>query len=70
MTLLLRRVEGLPQKEVARRLGISEKMVERHMTDSIKHLTKLFGRGRKPRVQTSNRAFEIGGSDVVDKPTG
>ncbi|NIJ49323.1 sigma-70 family RNA polymerase sigma factor [Rhizomicrobium electricum] len=70
MTLLLRRVEGLPQKEVAHRLGISEKMVERHMTDSIKHLIKLFGRGRKTRVQTSNRAFEIGGSDVVDKPTG
>jgi RNA polymerase sigma-70 factor (ECF subfamily) len=70
MTLLLRRVEGLSQKEVARHLGISEKMVERHMTDGIKHLIRLFGRGGKTRIQTSNNAFEIGGSDVVDKPTG
>ena len=70
MTLLLRRVEGLPQKEVAQRLGISEKMVERHMTDSIRHLIKLFGRGGKTRVHTSNSAFEIGDTDVVDKPTG
>ena len=70
MTLLLRRVEGLSQKEVARRLGISEKMVERHMTDSVRHLIRLFGRGGKSRAHTSNIPFEIGDSDVVDKPTG
>jgi RNA polymerase sigma-70 factor (ECF subfamily) len=70
MTLLLRRVEGLSQKEVARHLGISEKMVERHMTDSIRYLIKLFGRGGKTRVHTSATPFEIGDSDVVDKPAG
>lgn len=70
MTLLLRRVEGLSQKEVARRLGISEKMVERHMTDSIKHLIRLFGRGGKSRRRTSDTVFETGDSDVIDKPTG
>jgi RNA polymerase sigma-70 factor (ECF subfamily) len=70
MTLLLRRVEGLSQKEVARHLGISEKMVERHMTDSIKYLIKLFGRGGKTRAHTSASPYEIGGSDVVDKPAG
>ena len=70
MTLLLRRVEGLSQKEVARRLGISEKMVERHMTDSVKYLIKLFGRGGKSRVHTSHSPHEIGEADVVDKPTG
>lgn len=69
MTLLLRRVEGLPQKEVAKRLGISEKMVERHMTDSVRYLVKLFGRGGKSRAHTSNTAIGIGDADVVDKPT-
>jgi len=71
MTLLLRRVEGLSQKEVARHLGISEKMVERHMTDSVKYLIKLFGRGGKSRTQTSPNNTETGEeSDVVDKPAG
>lgn len=70
MTLLLRRVEGMSQKEVARHLGISEKMVERHMTNGVRHLVKMFGRGGKSRVHTSNDVFEIGGTDVIDKPTG
>jgi len=71
MTLLLRRVEGLSQKEVARHLGIGEKMVERHMTDSIKFLIRRFGRGGKSRVQTSNVPTEVDDEeDVVDKPTG
>lgn len=71
MTLLLRRVEGLSQKEVARLLGISEKMVERHMTDSIKFLIKRFGRGGKSRARTSNIPLEVDDEDdAVDKPTG
>ena len=31
-TLVLRRIEGLPQREVASRLNISEKTVEKHLT--------------------------------------
>jgi RNA polymerase sigma factor (sigma-70 family) len=69
-TLLLRRVEGLSQKEVAQRLSISEKMVEKHMTDSVRFLIKLFGKGGKSRSHTSNSHLESGEVDVVDKPTG
>ncbi len=67
-TLLLRRVEGLSQKEVARRLSISEKMVEKHMTDSVRFLIKLFGKGGKSRSHTSDIRLESGDADVVDKP--
>jgi len=67
-TLLLRRVEGLSQKEVAERLSISEKMVEKHMTDSVRFLVRLFGRGGKSRVNTSDIRREVGEEDVVDKP--
>jgi RNA polymerase sigma-70 factor (ECF subfamily) len=69
MTLLLRRVEGLSQKEVAQRLGVSEKMIEHHMTDAIRCLIKTFGRGGKSRSQTSNISLESGDGNVVDKPT-
>lgn len=68
-TLLLRRVEGLSQREVAQRLGVSEKMIEHHMTDAIRCLIKAFGRGGKSRSQTSNNSLEAGDGNVVDKPT-
>lgn len=51
--LLLRRLEGLPQQEVARRLNISEKTVEKHMATGVRLLTKLFGRGGKARANRS-----------------
>jgi RNA polymerase sigma-70 factor (ECF subfamily) len=53
--LLLRRIEGLSQREVAKRLGISEKAVEKHMSKGIQLLVKWFGRGGKPRGKTSNK---------------
>lgn len=68
-TLLLRRVEGLSQQEVALKLGVSEKMIEHHMTDAIRCLTKTFGRGGKSRGQTSNNPLETGDRNVADKPT-
>jgi RNA polymerase sigma-70 factor (ECF subfamily) len=52
-TLVLRRVEGLPQREVARRLNISEKTVEKHMATAVRLLIKLFGRGGKHRASSS-----------------
>jgi len=67
-TLLMRRIEGLSQKEVAKRLNVSEKSVERYMTDAVRQLIKLFGRGGKVRAQTSHIATEVGDKDVVDKP--
>lgn len=38
----LRRVEDLPQKEIARRLGISEKTVEKHIAKGSRMLAEQF----------------------------
>lgn len=64
-TLILRRVEGLPQKEVARRLNISEKTVEKHMANGVRLLIKVFGRGGKPRANPSTS--QEASKDVIDK---
>jgi len=52
-TLILRRVEGLSQKETAQRLGVTEKMAEYYLARSVMMLTKVFGRGGKPRARSS-----------------
>jgi RNA polymerase sigma-70 factor (ECF subfamily) len=45
----LRRVDEMPQKEVARRLGISERTVEAHVLKGMRLLAEAFlGGGRKP----------------------
>jgi RNA polymerase sigma-70 factor (ECF subfamily) len=67
-TLILRRVEGLPQKEVARRLKISEKTVEKYMANGVRLLIKLFGRGGKIKANTSSKQEMVYSEDVVDKP--
>jgi RNA polymerase sigma factor (sigma-70 family) len=67
-TLILRRVEGLPQKEVALRLKISEKTVEKHMANGVRLLIKLFGRGGKTRANTSTTQEKVLSENVVDKP--
>ena len=66
-TLILRRVEGLPQKEVARRLNISEKTVEKHLASGVRLLIKIFGRGGKPRAKTSTEEEMVIAKDVFDK---
>jgi RNA polymerase sigma-70 factor (ECF subfamily) len=38
----LRRIEDLPQKEIARRLGISEKTVEKHIAKGSRMLADHF----------------------------
>jgi RNA polymerase sigma factor (sigma-70 family) len=41
---VLRKIEGLSQREIAQRMGISEKTVERHISDGISALADfLFG---------------------------
>lgn len=65
--LILRRMEGLSQKEVAQRLKISEKTVEKHMANGVRLLIKLFGRGGKTRVRTSFRAEDVCIDDVDGK---
>ncbi len=67
-TLIMRRIEGLSQKEVAKRLKVSEKSVERYMTDAVRELIRLFGRGGKVRAQASHMANDVGDKDVLDKP--
>ena len=37
----MRRVQGLPQREVAERLGVSEKMVEKHLSVGMRKLAKF-----------------------------
>lgn len=41
----LRRVEDLPQKEIARRLGISEKTVEKHIAKGCRMMANYFHAG-------------------------
>lgn len=53
-TLILRRVEGLSQRETAQRLGITEKMAEYYLARGVMVLSKIFGRGGKPRARSSN----------------
>jgi RNA polymerase sigma factor (sigma-70 family) len=67
-TLILRRVEGLSQREVAQRLKISEKTVEKHMATGVRLLIKVFGRGGKPRANTSTTQETVLLDNVIDKP--
>ncbi len=53
---LLRRVEGFSQREVAERLGVSEKAVEKYMAQGVRCLIGAFGRGGKPASQLSIEA--------------
>jgi RNA polymerase sigma factor (sigma-70 family) len=67
-TLILRRIEGLSQRDVARQLNISEKTVEKHMAHGVRLLIRIFGRGGKSRTHTSNIKEEVCVEDVVQKP--
>ena len=51
--LLLRRVEGLSQRETANRLAIAEKTVESHFARATQALMERFGRGRKSLAPAS-----------------
>ncbi len=42
---VLRRIEGLSQREIAERLGITVKTVEKHITKAVRALIDSFGRG-------------------------
>jgi RNA polymerase sigma factor (sigma-70 family) len=60
---LLRRVEDLSQKEVAEKLGISVKTVEKYMARSVRFLIQTYGRGGTNGSQVSNR---MEGRDTAD----
>lgn len=62
-TLILRRIEGLSQKETAQRLNISENSVEYFMTRGVFLLIRRFGRGRKAKVRSSTVCEDADGKD-------
>lgn len=61
--LLLRRVEGLSQRETAGRLKIAEKTVEKHMAQASLYLSAHFGRGGKVKPKASLKAGMFGKDD-------
>lgn len=60
---LLRRVDGLSQKEVADKLGISVKTVEKYMARSVRFLIEIYGRGGTGSAQVSK---EEAAADVFE----
>lgn len=66
----LRRVEELPQKEVAMRLGISEKTVEKHVAKGVRLLAEHFYGGDAPVARTGQeRAQAKKGSEHGQQQT-
>lgn len=55
---ILRRVEGLSQRDVARRLGIPESTVEKNMSRGFHLLANLFSRGGNSTAGASKAASE------------
>lgn len=51
----LRRVEGLSQQEIARRMNLSEHTIEKHISRGIKLLLAEFGRGGQNASSASNK---------------
>ncbi|MBC7168072.1 RNA polymerase sigma factor [Phenylobacterium sp.] len=49
----LRRVHGLPQREIARRMRLSENTVEKHIARGLKLLIDWYARGGKDPAQAS-----------------
>lgn len=56
--LMLRRIDELPQRAVAERLGISESNVEKRMGRAIRRLADALGRGRKSPARPSREHRE------------
>jgi RNA polymerase sigma factor (sigma-70 family) len=52
---ILRRVEGLSQQEIARRMNLSEHTIEKHISRGIKLLLAEFGRGGGSLTSGSNK---------------
>lgn len=46
---VLRKIQGLSQRETAKRMGISENTVEKHIAKGVHHLMAMFSDGGKQR---------------------
>lgn len=53
----LRRVHGLSQREIAKRMGLSESTVEKHIARGIRFLINWAAHGGNPRLQTSKEDY-------------
>jgi transposase len=52
-------VHGLSQKEVARRLGVSENTVEKHVGKALAILTRKVGHGGTERFESSKQSDRV-----------
>ncbi len=70
--MVLRRVEGLSQREVSERLGISENTVEKCVARGVQALMSAFKRGGKVSPSTPHRKQEHVAGDTLrdDGPIG
>lgn len=57
---LLRKVEGFSQREIARRMGISENTVEKHISKGLRLLMDTVVRGEGPRPARTSAGKEKG----------
>jgi RNA polymerase sigma-70 factor (ECF subfamily) len=64
--LVLRRIEGLSQREVSQRLGISENIVEKCVAQGVQALLAAFERGGKASPKTPHRKRQ----PVLDEDAG
>lgn len=64
----LRKVHGLSQREVARRMGVSENTVEKHIGKGIGVLMNALGRGGNGRFQASRNRTEQDQSELDHDP--
>jgi len=61
---VLRRVDGLSQREIAARMAISENTVEKHVSRALRFLIDWFGHGGKALAEASRTAeLEIASLD-------
>jgi RNA polymerase sigma-70 factor (ECF subfamily) len=56
---ILRRIEGLSQNEIARRMKLSEHTVEKHIARGIKLLLAQFGRGGNRGADASRKQASV-----------
>lgn len=66
---ILRKIEGLSQRETAQRMGISENTVEKHIGKGLRILMLAFGHGGKTRREPST-LDERDSIDARRAPTG
>ena len=73
---VLRKVQGLSQRETAQKLGLSESTVEKHVGRGSRHLIIICGRGGKSGQAAANdqipdaERYDSQGKQCADRATG